>query len=100
MNTIAIKSSKDKIVVTFDKTASNVDILLRFLERLEIEQTARKIDFSRDIMKIADEIKTKWWQANKKRRSRKKLPLYKTKPFGKNNTLPVKKLLAHPIADG
>jgi hypothetical protein len=59
MNNIAIKSFKDKVVVTFDKTASNVDILLRFLERLEIEQTAKKIDFSRDIIKIADEIKTK-----------------------------------------
>ena len=67
MNTIAVKSSKDKIVVTFDKTESNVDILLRFLERLEIEQSAKKTAFSKDIMKIAEEIKTTWWQANKKR---------------------------------
>ena len=51
MNTIAIKSSKDKIVVTFDKTESNVDILLKFLDRLEIEQKAKKIDFSKDILK-------------------------------------------------
>jgi len=67
MNTIAIKSSKDKIVVTFDKTESNVDILLKFLDRLEIEQKAKKIDFSKDILKIAEELKGKWWQANKKR---------------------------------
>ncbi|HJX45694.1 MAG TPA: hypothetical protein VJ399_00815 [Patescibacteria group bacterium] len=72
MNTIAVKSSKDKIVVTFDKTESNVDILLRFLERLEIEQSAKKVDFSKDIMKIAEEIKTKWWQANKKRLLKRK----------------------------
>ena len=73
MNTIAVKSSKDKIVVTFDKTESNIDILLRFLERLEIEQSAKKIDFSKDIMKIAEEIKTKWWQANGKRLLKRKI---------------------------
>jgi hypothetical protein len=67
MDTIAVKSSKDKIVVTFDKTESNLDILLKFLDRLEIEQKARKIDFSKDILKLAEEIKSKWWQANKKR---------------------------------
>ena len=73
MNTIAVKSSKDKIVVTFDKTESNVDILLRFLESLEIEQSAKKTDFSKDIMKIAEEIKTTWWQANKKRLLKRKI---------------------------
>ena len=67
MSTIAVKSFKDKIVVTIDKTESNVDMLLRFLDRLEIEQSAQKIDFSNDILKISREIKSKWWQANKKR---------------------------------
>jgi len=67
MNTIAVKSLKDKIIVTFDKTESNVDILLKFLDRLEIEQKASKINFSKDILKIAAEIKNKWWQTNKKR---------------------------------
>ena len=73
MNTIAIKSSKNKIMITFDKTELNVDILLRFLERLEIEQAAAKVDFSKDILKIAGEIKTKWWIANKKRLLKRKL---------------------------
>jgi len=73
MNTIAIKSSKNKIMVTFDKTELNVDILLRFLERLEIEQAAKKIDFSKDILKIAEGIKTKWWLSNKKRLLKRKL---------------------------
>jgi hypothetical protein len=67
MDTIAIKSSKDKITVTFDRTESNVDILLRFIDRLEIEQSVKKIDFSKDVIKIADDIKSRWWQANKKR---------------------------------
>ena len=67
MNTIAVKSSRDKIVVTFDKTETNMSILLKFLERLEIEQNAKKINFSKDILKIAEEIKSTWWQVNKKR---------------------------------
>ncbi|MBE0425848.1 MAG: hypothetical protein IBX72_04270 [Nitrospirae bacterium] len=67
MNTIAVKSSKDKIVVTFDKTKSNMDILLKFIDRLDIEEKAKKIDFSKDILKIAEEIKSKWWRDNKKR---------------------------------
>jgi hypothetical protein len=78
MNTIAIKSSKNKIMVTFDKTELNVNILLRFLDRLEIEQAAAKVDFSKDILKIAEEIKTKWWIANKKR-------LLKSKPIESSN---------------
>jgi hypothetical protein len=44
-----------------------MDILLKFIDRLEIEEKAKKIDFSKDILKIAEEIKSKWWQANKKR---------------------------------
>jgi len=67
MNTIAVKSSRDKIVVTFDKTETNMNILLKFLERLEVEQNAEKINFSKDILKIAEEMKSTWWQANKKR---------------------------------
>lgn len=67
MSSIAVKSLKDKIVVTFDKTESNVDMLLHFLDRLDIEQSVRKIDFSNDILKISRGIKSKWWQANKKR---------------------------------
>lgn len=72
MSTIAVKSFKDKIVVTLDKTESNVDMLLSFLDRLEIEQSVRKIDFSDDILKISRDIKSKWWQANKKRVLKKK----------------------------
>lgn len=72
MNTIAVKSSRDKIVVTFDKTESNVDILLKFLDRIDTEQSAKKIDFSDDILDIAGEIKSKWWQTNKKRFLKKK----------------------------
>jgi hypothetical protein len=72
MSTIAVKSFKDKIVVTLDKTESNVDMLLSFLDRLEIEQSVRKIDFSNDILKISRGIKSKWWQTNKKRVLKKK----------------------------
>jgi hypothetical protein len=45
MNTIAVKSLRDKIVVTFDKTKTNMNILLKFLERLEVEQNAEKINY-------------------------------------------------------
>jgi len=44
MNTIAVKSSKDKIVVTFNKTKSNMDILLKFIDRLEIEEKAKRVE--------------------------------------------------------
>ena len=42
MNSISVRSSKDKITVTFDKTRFNMDILLKFIERLEIEEKAKK----------------------------------------------------------
>ncbi len=67
MDAISVKSSKDKIVVTFDKTKLNVDILLKFIERLEIEEKAEKIDFSNDILEVADEIKSQWWLKNREK---------------------------------
>ena len=67
MDSVAIKSLKDKIVVTFDKTEANIDILLKFLERLDIEELSKKINFNKDVLRIADEIKSSWWTANKKR---------------------------------
>ena len=67
MQSIAIKSLKDKVVITFDKTESNIDIILKFLDRLDVENSVKKIDFGEDILKVANEIKSKWWKANKKR---------------------------------
>lgn len=67
MNSIAVKTVKDKIVVTFDKTDRNLDLVLSFLNRLDIEESPRKINFSKNIVQIAEDIKSSWWTANKKR---------------------------------
>lgn len=72
MNSVAVKTVKDKIVVTFDKTDKNLDLVLLFLNRLDIEESSRKINFSKDIMRIAGAIKSNWWTVNKKRFLKKK----------------------------
>lgn len=65
MDSISVKSSKDKVTVTFDKNILNLDILIKFIERLEIEEKAKKISFSPEVIQIAEEIKNQWWQKNK-----------------------------------
>ncbi len=67
MNSVAVKTVKDKIVVAFDKTDKNIDLVLSFLNRLDVEESARKINFSKNIMQIAGDIKSSWWTANKER---------------------------------
>lgn len=67
MNSVAVKTVKDKIVVTFDKTDMNLDLVLSLLNRLEVEESSKKFNFSKNIVQIAEDIKSSWWKANKKR---------------------------------
>jgi hypothetical protein len=67
MNNVAVKTVKDKIVVTFDKTDRNLDLVLSFLNRFDVEESSRKINFSKNILQIAEDMKSSWWKANKKR---------------------------------
>jgi hypothetical protein len=60
-----VKSYKDKVVVSIDKSVIKTELLLDMLEKLRIEYLASKTNFDENVIDFADEIKTKWWKNNK-----------------------------------
>ncbi len=67
MNAIDIQNQSDRYVISIDKKAVSQEFMLELLERLQIEQLARKIDFDDSILALGEEINANWWQQNKHR---------------------------------
>lgn len=65
MEAMEIKSTKDRMIISIDKSSVDSDYIIELMERLKVEAIAKKVNFNRDILKIADEIKKKWWEENK-----------------------------------
>jgi hypothetical protein len=61
-----IESTDQNILITLDKNMVSIDFLTELMERLRIEYLAEKVDFSEDILEIADKIKEGGWKAIKK----------------------------------
>ena len=67
MNTIQVKSTKDKVLITIDKKTVDKDFLAALLERFRAEFLASKTDFGAEIVDMGEEIKKTWWtQAGKR----------------------------------
>ena len=66
MQEMNIKSFDDRVVITFDKNIIDKDSLIKFITRLRAAELIRKADFSEELLKLADEIKSEWWDKNKK----------------------------------
>ena len=43
------------------------DVLFAFLEKLKLEELAKKVDFDESILDLGEEINRNWWQQNKNR---------------------------------
>ena len=67
MNAIDIQNQPDRYVISIDKRAVSQEFMLDLLERLQIEQLAKKVDFDDSIMALGEEINAGWWQQNKQR---------------------------------
>ena len=67
MNAIDIQNPPDCYVISIDRNAVNREFMLDLLERLQIEQLARKVDFDDSILTLGEEIDANWWQQNKQR---------------------------------
>lgn len=65
MRALEIKSTKDRMIISIDKSSIDSDYIVELMERLEVETLSKKIDFDKGILKLADEIKKKWWKQNK-----------------------------------
>jgi hypothetical protein len=67
MQGIAIKSTKNKYKISIDKKIYDEKIISSLLNFLELEYLARKVDFNKDIMNLAKEIKSDLWKIEKTR---------------------------------
>ncbi len=65
MEALEIKSTKDRMIISIDKSSIDSDYIIELMERLKVETLAKKVDFNKGILKLADEIKKKWWKENK-----------------------------------
>jgi len=67
MEVFEIKSTKDKLIITVDRSSVDAEILTRFLDRLRIEQLIRKAEFDESILELSRKVKKDWWAKNKKK---------------------------------
>lgn len=65
MDAIEVTSLKNRMVISVDKSLISKESLLNFLERLQIENLARKANFDESVLEISEEIKRNWWEKNK-----------------------------------
>jgi hypothetical protein len=67
MEVFEVKSTKDKLIITLDRSAVSPKFVVNLLERLRIEQLVQKADFDEDVLELSEKIKKEWWAKNKKR---------------------------------
>ncbi len=67
MEAVEITSSKDRVVISIDKSLVSKEYLLNLLDRLQVENLAKKADFDEKVLEISEEIKSNWWKENKDR---------------------------------
>lgn len=67
MKAITVDTSKERFIVSIDKSLINKELLMRFVDNLRIEFLAQKVNFSEDIEVLGEQIKADWWAKNKDR---------------------------------
>jgi len=62
MDVFEIKSTKDKLIITVDRSSVDAEFLTNFLNRLRAEQLIRKAKFDNKILQLSKTIKRNWWK--------------------------------------
>ena len=65
MEAVEIKSTKNRMIISIDKSSIDSDYIIELTERLRVETLAKRVDFDKKMLKLADEIKKKWWEKNR-----------------------------------
>jgi len=64
---IILEDSGRKLLISLDKRAFDQEVIMNFLNRLQIEYLARKAELGEEVEQIGEEIKSTWWEKNKSR---------------------------------
>ena len=62
---ISIKTHKDRLLISIDKSYVEKEFLIRLMNQIRLEYLAKKVDFEADIEFLGEEIKVSWWDENK-----------------------------------
>ncbi len=65
MEGITLKSTRQELVLTIDKTIVGQDFILRFLDLIEIEYLIEKLGFDNSVEETGELIVQSWWDKNK-----------------------------------
>lgn len=65
---LEVERKGEKIFISIDQDMISNDYFLKFMERMELEELAKKSKLTEeDAMSISESIKEDWWQKNKKK---------------------------------
>jgi len=65
MEAIKIDTTEDKFIITIDKESVDAEFITRIVKLYKINQLASKGNLKKDILKIAEEIDSEWWEKNR-----------------------------------
>ena len=67
MTSIHLDTQDDKYLISLDKASFDKEWLMSLIERLRMEELARKFNFDEDSEQLGEDIKSDWWNKNKSR---------------------------------
>jgi hypothetical protein len=71
---LMVEIKNDVVTISFPKELLSSDTVLRFLDLLDLERTAKKSKLSRKVAwELSEEIKENWWKANKHKLMKEKI---------------------------
>jgi TATA-binding protein-associated factor Taf7 len=69
---ITLQTTSNSFLITIDKKYIEQDVIFRLMNRIRLEYLVKTVDFDENIEILAEEIKSGWWENNKKRLLTKK----------------------------
>lgn len=67
MSEIQWRDTKEKFVITLDKSLFDKETFLEIVQILRLRYLLRKADFDGSVEKESEEILSEWWEQNKHR---------------------------------
>ncbi len=64
---LTLKTVNDRFLISIDKSFIEHDFLIRLMSRIRMEYLAKTVSFDESIEILGEEIKSDWWEKNKKR---------------------------------
>jgi hypothetical protein len=67
MTQIHLDIQEDKYLISLDKKTFDRTWIVRFLEKIRVEELSKQLDLGDEIDALGETIKEEWWAKNKSR---------------------------------